>query len=110
MKYHAFLLSLKKQQNLKMLSAANYKWCFKGWHYIFSGVMMQLAVAPLIALSSQRSTLINSFLASGNFCRLLITNANSLDPDQDQHFVGPDLNPNLFDTLLVFLKDFFEKS
>ena len=25
----------------------------------------------------------NSFLASGNFCRLLITFANSLDPDQD---------------------------
>ena len=28
---------------------------------------------------------INSFLASGNFCWLLITFANSLDPDQDGH-------------------------
>ena len=26
----------------------------------------------------------NSFYASGNFCPLLITFANSLDPDQDQ--------------------------
>ena len=28
------------------------------------------------------------------FCRLLITFANSLDPDQDQQNVGPDLDPN----------------
>ena len=26
--------------------------------------------------------------------RLLITFANSLDPDQDRRFVGPDLDPN----------------
>ena len=36
----------------------------------------------------------NSSLASGDFCRLLITFANSLDPDQDQQNVGPDLDPN----------------
>ena len=35
------------------------------------------------------------FLASRDFCRLLITFANSLDPDQDQHNVGPDPDPNL---------------
>ena len=33
-----------------------------------------------------------SFHASGNFC-LLITFANSLDPDQDQQNIGPDLDP-----------------
>ena len=27
-------------------------------------------------------------------CHLLITFANSLDPDQARHFVGPDLDPN----------------
>ena len=32
--------------------------------------------------------------ARGNFCCLLITFANSLAPDQAQHFVGPDLDPN----------------
>ena len=37
---------------------------------------------------------INSFLASGYLCYLLITFANSLDPDQDRQNVGPDLNPN----------------
>ena len=36
----------------------------------------------------------NSFLASGGFCHLLIAFANSLDPDQDQQNVGPDLGPN----------------
>ena len=36
----------------------------------------------------------NSFLASGDFCHLLIIFANSLDPDQDQQNVGPDLDQN----------------
>ena len=37
---------------------------------------------------------VNSFLASGDFFRLLITFVNSLDPDQDRQKVGPDLDPN----------------
>ena len=36
----------------------------------------------------------NSFPASGDFCRLLIIFANSLDPDQARQNVGPDLDPN----------------
>ena len=36
----------------------------------------------------------NSLLASGNFCHLLLTFANSLDPDQAPKNVGPDLDPN----------------
>ena len=36
----------------------------------------------------------SSFFASSGFCHLLITLANSLDPDQDQLNVGPDLDPN----------------
>ena len=40
------------------------------------------------------STSFKSFLASGHFCYLLITFANSLDPDQDRQNVGPDLVPN----------------
>ena len=36
----------------------------------------------------------NSFHASDSVCRLLITFADSLDPDQARHFVGPDLDPN----------------
>ena len=32
--------------------------------------------------------------ASGDFSRLLITFANSLDPDQDNHNFSPDLDPN----------------
>ena len=40
------------------------------------------------------SVWIISFLASGDFCRLLITFANSLDQDQDQQNLGSDLDPN----------------
>ena len=40
---------------------------------------------------------------------MLITFANSLDPDQDQWNIGPDLGSKLFDTLIVFLKEFLEK-
>ena len=32
--------------------------------------------------------------ASGEFCCLLITFANSLDPDQARQNVGPDLEPS----------------
>ena len=51
----------------------------------------------------------NFFLASDDFWRLLISFANSLDPDQSGQNMGPDLNPELFDSLIVQLKDFFEK-
>ena len=37
---------------------------------------------------------LNSFLARGDFSRLLITFAKSLDPDQDQQSIGPDQDPN----------------
>ena len=36
----------------------------------------------------------NSLHASGEFCRLPIANANSLNPDEDQQNVGLDLDPN----------------
>ena len=37
---------------------------------------------------------INSLLTSGDFSCLLITSANSLEPDQARQNVGPDLDPN----------------
>ena len=46
-----------------------------------------------------------AFLASRNFCRLLVTFANSLDPEQDWQNVGFDLDP----TLIVFHKEKIEK-
>ena len=44
-----------------------------------------------------------SFLASGYFCRLLITFANSLDPDQND--VGSDLDPKRLTRLFNHLRD-----
>ena len=41
-------------------------------------------------------------------CHLLKTIANSLDPDEAQQNVGPDLDPICL-TLRIFLKEFFKK-
>ena len=49
-------------------------------------------------------SIFNSLPGSGDFCRLLVTFANSFEPDQDQQTVGPDLDPNRFDTLIVSMK------
>ena len=38
----------------------------------------------MFIVSSSRPSFLNSFIASGHFCHLLIAFANSLDPDQDQ--------------------------
>ena len=51
----------------------------------------------------------NSFPTSGDFCHLLITFANSLDPDQAWKKCRAWSGSKLFDTLMVFLTDFFEK-
>ena len=46
------------------------------------------------SLKFGRHTLINSFRAFDNFFRLLLTFANSLDPDEARLYVGPDLDPS----------------
>ena len=43
---------------------------------------------------STSCSVFNSSPASGDFCCLLITFANSLDPDQARQNVGPDLDSN----------------
>ena len=48
----------------------------------------------------------NPFLARGNFCHLLITFANNLDPEQDRQNLGPDLDPNCL-TLQYSVHEFF---
>ena len=45
-----------------------------------------------------------------SFCHLLIPFANSLDPDQDQHPSQSFSASKPFDTLIVFLTEFFQKS
>ena len=50
-----------------------------------------------------------SFLASGDFCHLLINFVNSLDPDQEDQNVGPDLDLNRL-RLIAFLKEFLKNN
>ena len=45
--------------------------------------------------------------ARRKFCHLLMMVANSLDPDQAQQYVGPDLDPSCLD---VIPERIFEKS
>ena len=42
------------------------------------------------------------------WCHLLVNFANSLDPDQAGQNIGPDLDPNSFETLMVFRKEFLK--
>ena len=48
----------------------------------------------LIRIQTGVLSFFKSFPASCDICRLLITFANSLEPDQAQQNVGPDLDPN----------------
>ena len=52
---------------------------------------MKLLLAKVLATSCFA---FNSLPTRGDFCCLIITFANSLDPDQAQQNVGPDLDPN----------------
>ena len=49
--------------------------------------------AGLLTTLISCESMVNSFHASSYFRCLLITFANSLDPDQDRQNVGPDLDP-----------------
>ena len=55
--------------------------CFKSFYRLFINVLQVLVN-------------FSSLLASGKFCRLLITFAKSLNPDQDRKNVSPDLDAN----------------
>ena len=60
---------------------------------VLCGKSIHILIRKSTACNSLKMSL-NSFPASGNFCRLLITFANSLNPDQAQQNIGPDLDPN----------------
>ena len=74
-------------------------------------MMLGLMLVQTVCKGDQQTTQVgNSFLVSGDFFHLLITFASSLDPDQAQHLLGLiRIGSELFDTLIVFLNDFFEK-
>ena len=63
------------------------------WIKIFESCHKKKLPRCLINLSVCMPSSFNSLLASGDFCCLLITFENSLDPDKARHFVGPDLDP-----------------
>ena len=58
------------------------------FHVVYYEDMKEVTLNSFIASGD-----LNSFIASGNFFRLLITFANSLEPNQDRQNVDPDLDP-----------------
>ena len=69
-----------------------------------------LTLKSCLVFESEPSTTAILCASRKNFCHLLIPFANSLDPDQDQHPSQSCSASKPFDTLIVFLKEFFEKS
>ena len=61
-----------------------------------SPVIQPLYTMPVDSLLQhcEDYAMLKSLLASGDFCRLLIIFANSLDPDQDKQNIGPYVDPN----------------
>ena len=58
-------------------------------------VLLNIYKQNITSLSFLVSTTVGeSYFARGDFCRLLITFANNLAPDQNRRYVGPDLEPN----------------
>ena len=56
---------------------------------------MELSLAKVLSRKYYQEVVqyLTLLSVSGNFCHLLISFANSLDPDQAQQYVGPDLYP-----------------
>ena len=72
------------------------------------GCQKQTLVVSTRVVFNNSEFFLDTFLARVSFSCLLITFANSLDPDLDRHNVGPELDPKV-DTLKVFLKEFTER-
>ena len=78
----------------------------KSWAYTGSDLVVSNTIAKWIKFEPNEKNfsqgfsqklfciLFNSLPSSGDFCHLLITFANSLDPDQAQQNVRPDLDLN----------------
>ena len=84
-------LTLWKKANKYMYSSSSSLICVVCTYSKFKPFIL-CPLFMVIAVPSNQC--VYSFLASGDFCRLLITFAISLDPDQDQQNVAPDLHPN----------------
>ena len=67
---------------------------------------MKLTLAKVLArtykvhVASRSCSVFNSLPTSGDLCHLLITFANSLEPDQARQNVGPALEPNCLTVLI----------
>ena len=65
----------------------------KLWHWVWTGIF---AHAHCLAFSFKGMETVSTLCLLVATCRLMITFANSLDPNQDRLNSDPDLDPNRF--------------
>ena len=81
---YSFLKTMKSQINQFLMSKPADLLSLEG----------TISLLSMVCLSVDRNLTLSYFLASDDFCCLLITFANSLDPDQAQQNISPDLDSN----------------
>ena len=97
----------QKYENYQNFSSESFHiWLVKFSMYVNRHVFI---MKRKVENSPSVSSFLYSFLASGDFCRLLKTFANSLDPDQARQNVGPDLDPNCLTLWWYSWKIFLKK-
>ena len=79
-------LKIKLTPDLKKLKKMVYH-TVRNYFYFFFLLLVSV-------ITTDKHFSINSLPASSDFCRLLLSFANSLDPDQARPNVGPDQDPN----------------
>ena len=66
---------------------------------ILHKIALYLSVGEFCMLVCRLQTYFSKLTFSKNYFRITIRVSNSLDPDQAQHVVGPDLGPNCLQKL-----------
>ena len=95
LKFHPIPAFMKTFTNFKKYFWLGYFWL----KYIFR-IKFKFPILDLMLLSKNSVPFEGlyssniSFLANGDFCCMMITFANSLDPDQDRQNIDSDMDPN----------------
>ena len=85
-------------------------WASWWWHFLdIFNIYSSFDNKVLCMVTYDPQAPVNSFVASGDFCRLTITFTNCLEPDQARQNVGPDLDPNCLTLSWYFWKMLLKK-
>ena len=97
------------QKQSKMKSTKLRPQCSRSILVCFRNPYKTIKYPRLTHTSFKFGIFFNSLLTSGDFCHLLITIANSLDPEQARQNVRHDLDPNCLQFWWYFCKNILKK-